>query len=445
MVDRDARRLCLVMCDRVVAFERHLVLWSPAAAAPSWGPRRTVDRWACERRLVVRAARERRPDRAPGHGLLPGRVRDRPRAVNGRVRADRSDRGASWSPPVRVSQGGEASRSCGVGRIGWHGLRGMGHPAELRPLRPARAAHPVLPREPRRRLGENGRADQEEGPASTPRRSPASGKRVFISWVDAETGQVRVARSGDGGKTFKRSVIGRISVGRARRRRPRGSATIGAAGNAVGVAWIASGSGAIKAACLTNGGKKWHSSVSIVGAPGSGERGNPVAARMGDKLALAWTTPSGVFAKIWSSRGAPPARSPRSARAPRTGRGSTWRWSPSPGGQLGAVWSACRASGCDPLSIGPGSTSCGATRATERPGPPPRSSRAPRTPTNRSTSPRRPSGWTGEPRSWATPSRSPGWTSYGMFLRVGPESRGTGEPETFRRRRSLKAWQRAPC
>ena len=178
----------------------------------------------------------------------------------------------------------------------------------------------------------------------------ASGQRVFVSWVDAKTGQVRVARSSDGGRTFKRTVVGKTTAVAPDGEGYRGSPTIGAAGNAVGVAWVASGSGAIKARVSTNGGKTWHSSVSIVGALGAANGGTPSLRGWGNKLALAWTTPGGVFARIWS----------KSWGASRTiasfGPNATYRAGfdvemiPNPGGQLGAVWSACRASGCDPLS-----------------------------------------------------------------------------------------------
>ena len=140
----------------------------------------------------------------------------------------------------------------------------------------------------------------------------------------------------------------------------------------------------------------------------------------GDKLALAWTTPGGVFSRVWS----------KSWGTTRTiasfGAGATYKGGfdveivPSPGGQLGAVWSACRTSGCDLLS----------TRA--------------RVDVMWSDS--------GDGESWSAPSlvqgsvhadqqinasptavwldggtavvgytgRASGWTSYGLFLRVGP-------------------------
>ena len=56
-----------------------------------------------------------------------------------------------------------------------------------------------------------------------------SGARVYVAWVDANTGQVRVARSGDGGKTFVRTVVGKTSALSPDNEGFRGSVSIGAA------------------------------------------------------------------------------------------------------------------------------------------------------------------------------------------------------------------------
>jgi hypothetical protein len=106
----------------------------------------------------------------------------------------------------------------------------------------------------------------------------------------------------------------------------------------------------VKARVSTNGGKRWHDPVSVVGALGAANGGTPSLRGWGAKLALAWTTPGGVFSRVWS----------KSWGATHTiasfGPGATYKGGfdveivPSQAGRLGAVWSACRTSGCDLLS-----------------------------------------------------------------------------------------------
>jgi hypothetical protein len=168
--------------------------------------------------------------------------------------------------------------------------------------------------------------------------------------VDANTGQVRVAASRDGGTTFDRTVIGKTTALSPDNEGMRGSAAVGAAGNAVGVTWIASGSGAVKVRVSTNGGKKWHDSTSVVGALGAANGGTPSLRGSGDELAVAWTTPAGVFSRVWAKSWGP------TRTIASFGQGATYKGGfdvdlvPSQGGELGAVWSACRTSGCDLLS-----------------------------------------------------------------------------------------------
>ena len=404
----------------VVAFAVSSVAFSArATAAPAWGPQRTVDTWAWSGGsalartaggdlLVLEATDFSQGGFATDHGPYMG--------VFARTS---SDRGATWSAPVRVSQGGQhADRAAlavsgGTSYAAWVTQRSYDHydPSEPRVL--------FFRANPGGGWGKTVALTKKKGRVDDPSIA-ASGARVYVAWVDANTGQVRVARSGDGGKTFVRTVIGKTSALSSDNEGLRGSVSIGAAGNAVGVTWIASGSGAIKARVSTNGGKKWHDSVSVVGSLGAANGGTPSLRGWGDKLALAWTTPGGVFSRVWSKSWGT-ARTIASFAAGATYKGGfDVEIVPSPGGQLGAVWSACRTWGCDLLS----------TRA--------------RVDVLWSDS--------GNGESWSAPSlvqgsvhadqqinasptavwldggarvvgytgRASGWTSYGLFLRVGP-------------------------
>jgi hypothetical protein len=130
----------------------------------------------------------------------------------------------------------------------------------------------------------------------------------------------------------------------------RGSASVGAAGNAVAVAWVSNGSGAEKARVSTNGGKRWHDAISVVGSLGAANGGTPSLRGWGDKLALAWTTPSGVHARIWSKSWGPVRTIASFGQSAPYKGGFDVEIVPSQGGTIGAVWSACRTSGCNLLS-----------------------------------------------------------------------------------------------
>ena len=258
--------------------------------------------------------------------------------------------------------------------------------------------------------------------------------RVYVAWVDANTGQVRVARSGDGGKTFVRSVIGKtIGALDPTARACVGSVSIGAAGNAVGVAWIASGSGAIKARVSTNGGKKWHDPCRSWARWARRTAARRRSADGASKLALAWTTPGGVFSRVWS----------KSWGTTRTiasfGAGATYKGGfdveivPSPGASSAPSGAPAGRRGAICCRRGPAWTSCGAIRATGRAGPRPRSSRAPYTPTSRSTSRPRPSGWTAGPGSWAIRVEPPGGPATRCSFGSAPECSGTRGTEAIRR------------
>jgi hypothetical protein len=409
-----AARVWLVL-TLVVASE--LLLASSAGAAPSWGPQRSVDTWAWSSGssfarlsngdlIALQATDFSQGGFATDHGPYMGAF----------ARTS-SDRGATWSPPVRVSQGGKHAERGALAVSGGNAYAVWVTQQSYDHYDPSKPRTLYFRANPGGGWGPTVALTKKKGRVDSPSIA-ASGKRVFIAWVDANTGQVRVARSSDGGKTFVRSVIGKTTAVSPDEEGLRGSATIGAAGNAVGVAWIASGSGAIKVRVSTNGGKRWHDSVSVVGSLGAANGGTPSLRGWGDRLALAWTTPGGVFARIWS----------RSWGATRTittfGPSAAYRAGfdveviPSSGDRLGAVWSACRESGCDPLSARTRVDilwSDGGGEAWSAPTLVQGSAHADQQINDSPTAV-----WMdGGAAIVGYTSRAPGWTSYGMFLRVG--------------------------
>ncbi len=321
----------------------------PAAAAPAWGPQRTVDTWAWSGGSSVARTGDGDLIALVATDFSQGTFASDHGPYMGVFARTSSDRGATWSASVRVSQ---------VNRHADRGALAVANGSTYAAWVTQRSYDDYDPSKPRVLFfranpgggwGRTVALTKKKGRVDSPSIA-ASGMRVYVAWVDANTGQVRVARSSDGGQTFVRSVIGKTTALSPDNEGLRGSASIGAAGNAVGVAWVSSGSGAIKARVSTNGGKKWHDPVSVVGSLGAANGGTPSLRGWGDELALAWTTPAGVFSRVWSTSWGP------TRTIASFGPGATYKGGfdvqivPSRAGELGAVWSACRTSGCDLLS-----------------------------------------------------------------------------------------------
>jgi hypothetical protein len=411
-----ARRLSMVLALAVWSFP----LFAPAAAAaPQWGPQRNVDTWAWSGGssfartpdgdlIALEATDFSQGAFATDHGPYMG--------VFARTS---SDRGATWSVPVRVSQPGRHADRAALAVAGGSTYATWVTQQSYDNYDPSKPRVVYFRANPGSGWGKTIALTKKKGRVDSPSIA-ASGTHVYVAWVDANTGQVRVARSRDGGKTFVRSVIGKTTALSPDNEGMRGSATIGAAGNVVGMAWIASGSGAIKVRVSTNGGKKWHDSLSVVGSLGAANGGTPSLRGWGDKLALAWTTPGGVFARVWAKSWGPTRAIASFGPAAAYKGGFDVEIVPSEGGELGAVWSACKTSGCDLLSaaarvdvVWSDSGDGGATWS------PPSlvqgSVHADQTINESPTAV-----WLdGGTRIVGYTGRSPGWTSYAMLLRVG--------------------------
>jgi hypothetical protein len=112
------------------------------------------------------------------------------------------------------------------------------------------------------------------------------------------------------------------------------------------VTWLATPDGAVKARISTNGGSTWRPTVSLAASGGRTNGGSPSVAGAGRRLAFAWTTGPGVWARVVNGGSWSPTR--RVA-----GLGGTFRGgydaeaSIAPSGRVGVAWSGCRTAGCD--------------------------------------------------------------------------------------------------
>ena len=341
-----ARRLATVVCVTLVLAA---VIATPASAAPTWGPQRTVDTWAWTTGSTL--ARDASGDLvaltttdfskgsfATDHGPYMG------------VFAQTSpDRGVTWSTPVRVSQPNRQADRAALA------VSGKSMYAAWVTQRSYDAYDPSRPRILYFRADTGSgwgttialtkKKDRVDVPSVA-----AAGKRVYVAWTDANSGKVLVARSGNAGAKFVTSMIGKTTAVSPAGEGDYGYPSIGATGNVVVVAWISSGSGAVKARVSTNGGKTWQNAILLVGSLGFANQGTPSVRGWEGKLVVSWTTPAGLFERIWSkSWGATQTVATFGADALYRG-GFDAQVVPFQGGQLGAVWSACRTSGCDTLS-----------------------------------------------------------------------------------------------
>ena len=341
-----AGRLSVVLALAVCS----CVLLAPSAtAAPAWGPQRSVDTWAWSSGSSFAQTAEGNVIAIETSDFSQGAFATDHGPYMGVFARTSTDRGATWSTPVRVSQVSRHSDRAALAVSGGSAYAAWVTQQSYDNYDPFKPRVLFFRANPGGGWGKTVALTKKKGRVDSPSIA-ASGMRVYVAWVDANTGQVHVARSVNGGKTFVKSVIGKTTALSPDDEGLSGSASIGAAGNAVGVAWIASGSGAIKARVSTNGGKKWLDPISVVGSLGAANGGTPSLRGWGDKLALAWTTPGGVFSRTWSKSWGP------TGTIASFGPSSTYKGGfdveivPSQAGQLGAVWSACRTSGCDLLS-----------------------------------------------------------------------------------------------
>jgi hypothetical protein len=328
-------------------------LTRPAVAAVAWGPQRTVADWAWSSgsslavtgsgpTLVVHQLLS--TDFADGH------VATDHGPYEGVFLSSSQDRGQSWSGPVRVSQ---ANQHADRGALAADGQR-------LYAVWVTRASYDHYSPSGRRVLyfRANDAAGGPNGWASIVRLSKTKGRvdqasvsadggRVYVAWTDANSGDVRLALSADGGKTWKRSVLGKSTASDPTGEGRIGLPSIAASGANVGVSWLAAPNGVIKARLSTNGGRAWQSPITLASSGGGAAQGSPSVVGVGSRLAFAWTTQSGVWVKTWSG-----GSWSGSVQVATFGGASIYSGGydvavTSTGADaIGVAWSACRSAGC---------------------------------------------------------------------------------------------------
>ncbi|MGH2596349.1 MAG: sialidase family protein [Actinomycetota bacterium] len=341
-------RFLRVALVSLLALTASLALAPPAGAVPAWGPQRTIDTWSWSQGSTLA--------RSAGGGLVAlvgsdfsqgAFATDHGPFMGVFVRTS-DDRGSSWSPAIRVSQAkrhadrGALAVSGGASYAAWVTQLSYDHydPSKPRVLSFRSSTGSGW--------GKTVALTKQKGRVDAPSVA-AAGKHVYVAWTDANTGQVRVARSSNGGRTFVKSVVGRTTAVSSSDEGLFGYPSVGATGNVVGVAWIASGSGALKARVSTNGGKTWHHATSVVGSLAFANGGTPSVRGWQGKLALAWTTPSGVFARVWSSSWGATRNVASFGGGGAYKGGYDVQIAPFQGQRMGIVWSACRTA-CDAIA-----------------------------------------------------------------------------------------------
>jgi hypothetical protein len=320
-----------------------------AAAAPTWGGTGTVADFAwTDGRTAVAAGGALHllyvTDLTP-----KGFARDGG-PYQGVFHVSSADGGRSWSAPVRVSQPERhafrpALASDGATLVAaWLTQRSYERydPAQPRVLfvrGGSGAAWGRITRlSPRR-----GRVDRPSAAASE--------GRAYVVWTDAGAGRVRLARSADGGETWRRAEVGRTKALDPLGEGFAGLPAVAASGSTVGVVWIASDRGEVRAKVSTDGGETFGEAVVLAPGGGRANGGAPAAAAGPDGLTFAWTTGRGVFARTWRSGvWGPRVQVAEFGPSLRAKGGYDLAAGVSPNGTVGLAWAECRTARCDLLS-----------------------------------------------------------------------------------------------
>ncbi len=333
-----------------------VTLWSvpSASAAVAWGPQRTLADWAWSSGSSLAATGS-----GPGlavHQLITtdhvgGSFATDHGPYEGVFLTSSQDRGINWGSPVRVSQPKRHAERAALAAdrsilyAVWTTRASYDHqnPSGRRILYlrvndgagAAGAWGPVV------------RLSKQKGRVDSPSVAASAG-RVYVSWTDANTGEVRLAVSRDDGKTWKRHVLGKargLDTGGEGRL---GLTSVGAAGSNIGVVWLATPAGAVRAAVSTNGGRKWRRVTTLAPAGGGANGGSPSVDGRGSRLAFAWTTSAGLWVRPWNGSFQPAKRVVRFGNGSGLASGGyDAQVAIGATGAMGVVWSGCRSASCD--------------------------------------------------------------------------------------------------
>ena len=116
----------------------------------------------------------------------------------------------------------------------------------------------------------------------------ASGTDVHVAYTDSLTGSIRIATSRDRGVTWAKATLGSTSISDSSGKF--GLPSVAVDGATVIVAWLGDANGTVKARVSTDRGVTW-GSISTLGSQSTGALG---LAALGNRMAVAWTTPTQV-------------------------------------------------------------------------------------------------------------------------------------------------------
>jgi hypothetical protein len=125
----------------------------------------------------------------------------------------------------------------------------------------------------------------------------ASGNSVYVTYTNSATGDVFVRFSRDRGATWKTLKVG--TTGFTTTQGKFGYPIVAASGSTVGVTWVATGTGRIKARVSTTSGKSFGSAITL-GRTGYGG-GFPTATARGSRVAFAWGESGRIHLRLWSA------------------------------------------------------------------------------------------------------------------------------------------------
>jgi hypothetical protein len=325
-----------------------LVLSGTASADVAWGPQRVIKDWSWSTGSSL-AVTGSTLFQLVSTDFVGGEFATDHGPYEGVFVSSSDDRGQTWSGLTRVSQ---PQRHADRGALASDG-------STLYAVWVTRASYDHDSPAARRILyfrarlaggwGPTVRLSKQKGRVDSPSIAAAAG-RVYVVWTDANTGHVRLAVTANDGQSWKRSVLGKAKATDAGGEGHVGVPSVAASGANVGVSWLATSAGAVRAVVSTNGGRKWRPAVGLVPTGGAANGGSPTVAAAGDRLAFGWTTPSGVWSRVWSggSWGA-------TSRVASLGGGATYKGAYDgeisvTAGVVGMVWSGCLSQTCETTS-----------------------------------------------------------------------------------------------
>jgi hypothetical protein len=127
----------------------------------------------------------------------------------------------------------------------------------------------------------------------------AYGKYVFVTWTDAKSGAVNIARSSDYGSTFKITKLGTTSYKASSGFK--GLPKVSVSGANVIVGWIANATGALVVRQSTNRGSTWGTKTTVTSSSWATDSDGFSVTNRSTRAAVTWTDAGGVKLRVKTS------------------------------------------------------------------------------------------------------------------------------------------------